>query len=52
VEELAKETAKASGEGLKKAGEAVTDTAKSTGAAVGGAVSKTWKCLTSFFTNC
>jgi hypothetical protein len=52
VEELAKQTVEASGEGLKKAGEAVTDTAKSTGNAVGNAVSKTWKCVTSLFGDC
>jgi hypothetical protein len=52
VEELAKETVEASGKGLKKAGEAVTDTAKSTGKAVGSAVSKTWKCVTSLFSDC
>ncbi len=52
VEELAKQTVAASGKGLKKAGEAVTDTAKSTGSAVGNAVSKTWKCMTSLFSDC
>jgi len=41
VEELAKKTVKSSGESLKKAGHAV-----------GGAVKKTWGCLSSFFTNC
>ncbi len=52
VEQLAKKTAEASGEGLKKAGEAVSDTAKSTGHAIGNAVSKTWKCMTSLFSDC
>ena len=52
VEELAKETVEASGKGLKKAGEAVSDGAKSTGEAVGNAVSKTWKCMTSLFSDC
>jgi hypothetical protein len=63
VEELAKKSVQASGEGLKKAGKAVTDTAQSagnavgtavkkTGSAVGGAVKKTWTCLSSFFGDC
>lgn len=53
----------ASKNGIKKAGETVTDGAKSTGAgvktvfqktsdAVGGAAVTTWKCLSSFFNNC
>jgi hypothetical protein len=41
VEELAKKSVEASGEGLKKAGKAVTDTAQSAGNAVGTAVKKT-----------
>ncbi len=52
VEELAKQTVEASEKGLKKAGETVTDTAKSTGKAVGNAVSKTWNCLTTLFSDC
>jgi hypothetical protein len=52
VEELAKQTVEASGKGLTKAGEAVGDTAESTGEAVGNAVSKTWKCMTSLFSDC
>jgi hypothetical protein len=52
VEELAKQTVQASGNGLKKAGEAVGDTAKSTGQAVGNAISKSWKCMTSLFSDC
>jgi hypothetical protein len=48
VEELAKKTVEASGKGLKKAGEAVSDTAKS----AGDAASKTWKCLSSLFSDC
>jgi hypothetical protein len=52
VEELAKQTVVSSGNGLKKAGEAVTNTAKSTGQAVGNAVSKTWRCMTSLFSDC
>jgi hypothetical protein len=48
VEELAKKTVEASGEGLKKAGEAVSDTAQS----AGNAIKKTWNCLTSFFSDC
>ena len=46
------EFAKKSGDGLKKAGEAVTDTAQSAGNAVGNAAKKTWDCLSSFFGNC
>jgi hypothetical protein len=52
VEELAKQTVEASGKGIKKAGEAVSEGAKSTGDAVGNAVSKTWKCMTSLFSDC
>jgi hypothetical protein len=48
VEELAKK----SGDGLKQAGESVTDTAQSAGNAVGNAAKKTWDCLSSFFGNC
>jgi hypothetical protein len=48
VEELAKETVTASGKGLKKAGEAVSDTAQS----AGNVVTKTWHCLSSFFSDC
>ncbi len=63
VEELAKQTAKASKEGLETAGKTVTETAKNaadatgktlkkTGDAIGGAAQKTWRCLTSFFGDC
>lgn len=52
VEELAKKTMETSGQGLKQAGEAVTNTAKSAGNAVGTALKKTWTCLTSFFGDC
>jgi hypothetical protein len=48
VEELAKQTVTASGEGLKKAGKAVSDTAQS----AGNVVTKTWNCLSSFFSDC
>jgi hypothetical protein len=48
VEELAKQTVEASGKGLAKAGDAVSDTAQS----AGKAVTKTWKCLSSFFSDC
>jgi hypothetical protein len=48
VEELAKQTVTASGEGLKKAGEAVADTAES----AGNVVTKTWTCLSSLFSDC
>ena len=59
VEELAKQTAKASQEGLKKAGEGVADVAKKTGEtmektgnAIGSAAKKTWRCLSSLFSDC
>jgi len=59
VEAFASETAKSSGEGLKKAGDVVTGTAKAAGekieqagGAVAGAAKKTWSCLSSLFTNC
>ena len=48
VEELAKQTVTASGEGLKKAGKAVTDAAQS----AGNVVTKTWNCLSSLFSDC
>jgi len=48
VEELAKKTVEASGEGLKKAGQAVSNTAQS----AGNVVKKTWNCLSSFFSDC
>ena len=44
--------AKDSADGLKKAGDAVTNTVENTGKAIGHAASKTWKCLSSFFGNC
>ena len=59
VEALAKETVESSGAGLKKAGEAVTGSAKAAGEQIGkagdavaGAAKKTWGCLTSLFTDC
>ncbi|MBU2580664.1 MAG: hypothetical protein KJ622_02960 [Alphaproteobacteria bacterium] len=59
VEELAKQTAKASQKGLKQAGEVVVDAAKSTGQtiektgdAIGSAAKKTWRCITSLFGEC
>jgi len=52
VEKLTKDTVQKSGDGLKKAGEAVTDTAQSAGQAIGNAAQKTWKCLSSFFSDC
>jgi len=52
VESLTKDTVQKSGEGLKKAGEAVTDTAQSAGQAIGNAAQKTWKCLSSLFSDC
>lgn len=52
VEDYAKKTVEASGQGLKKAGKAVTDTAESAGNAVGKAAKKTWDCLSSLFGDC
>lgn len=59
VEELAKGTAKSTGDGIGKAGDAVKDTAQNAGKAmgkagdaVGSAAKKSWHCLTSFFTDC
>lgn len=46
------EVAKDTGKNLKKAGEAVTDTAKNAGNAVGNALKNTWGCLSSLFTDC
>jgi hypothetical protein len=48
VEELAKKTVESTGQGLKKAGDVVTDT----GNAIGNAAKKTWKCVTSLFGDC
>jgi hypothetical protein len=45
---IAKQTVDASNKGLKKAGEAVSDTAQS----AGSVVKKTWHCLSSFFSDC
>jgi hypothetical protein len=52
VGEFASKTAKDTGEGIKKAGDAVTNTVDKTGKAIGHAASKTWKCLSSFFGDC
>jgi hypothetical protein len=52
VGELASKTAKDTGDGLKKAGDAVSKTVENTGKAIGHAASKTWKCLSSFFGDC
>lgn len=59
VEELAKQTAKASEKTLKQAGGAVVDAAKKTGQtiektgdAIGDAAKKTWRCISSLFGNC
>jgi hypothetical protein len=49
---FADKAAKDTGDGLKKAGDAVTKTVQTTGSAIGHAASKTWKCLSSFFGNC
>lgn len=59
VEELAKQTAKASKKGLDQAGDAVVDAAKKTGetiektgGVIGDAAKKTWRCIASLFGNC
>jgi hypothetical protein len=59
LEELARRTVEQSGDQFQNAGKTVKDSAKSAGQqiekagdAVGGAVKKTWSCLTSLFTNC
>lgn len=59
VEELATRTLEASKTGLKKAGDAVAGSAEKTGetveqagGAVGSAAKKTWRCLTSLFSEC
>ena len=52
VGEFASKTAQDSADGLKKAGDAVTNTVDKTGKAIGHAASKTWKCLSSFFGDC
>lgn len=59
VEELAKRTAKSSKKGLEDAGDAVVGVAKKTGEklgeagdAIGGAAKSTWRCLSSFFSDC
>lgn len=59
VEEMAKQSAKSSGEALGKAGEAVKDGAEAAGegvgkagSAVGNAAKKTWNCVTSLFSDC
>jgi hypothetical protein len=48
VEELAKKSMETSGEGLKKAGEAVSETAQS----ASNVMKKTWNCLSSLFSDC
>ena len=59
VEELANETVKTSKQGLEKAGNAVTGTAKKAGeqvgkagSSVGKAAKKTWDCVVSLFNDC
>jgi hypothetical protein len=52
VGDFASKTAQDSADGLKKAGDAVTNTVNKTGKAIGHAASKTWKCLSSFFGDC
>jgi hypothetical protein len=49
---VAEKAAEDTGNGLKKAGDAVTSTVENTGKAIGHAASKTWKCLSSFFGDC
>ena len=59
MQELAGDTIQSSKDGMKKAGEAVTGTAKKAGEqvgkagdAIGNAAKKTWDCLTSLFQSC
>ena len=59
VEELAGKTVEATKDGISKAGSAVTGTAKKAGDAITGTAEKagdaaksTWKCISSFFSNC
>jgi hypothetical protein len=59
LEELARRTVEQSSDQFQNAGKTVKDTAKTAGQqiekagdTVGGAVKKTWSCLTSLFTNC
>jgi hypothetical protein len=59
VEQLARQATQASSVQLRKAGEVMTDSASSAasrlekaGDAIGGAVKKTWLCLTSLFKQC
>lgn len=48
VEQLAKKTVETTGNGLEKAGKAVTDT----GNAIGNAAKKTWTCIATLFGDC
>ncbi len=59
LEELARRTTESSGTQFKKAGEAVKDTARTAGQqiekageTVGGAMKKTWGCVSSMFKEC
>lgn len=59
VQEMVEKSAKSAGAGLSETQKAAGDAAKSTttalekaGSAVGGAAKSSWKCLSSFFSNC
>jgi hypothetical protein len=56
---MVEKSAKSAGSGLSKTQESAGDAAKSAstalekaGSAVGGAAKNSWKCLSSFFSNC
>jgi hypothetical protein len=52
VVEMARRANQQTGEQMKKAGENITQGAKSVGNAVSNATKKTWDCMTSLFTRC
>jgi hypothetical protein len=52
VAELAKRTAESSKQQLEKATDTVGDVAKKTGGAVSNAAKKSWRCVTSLFSDC
>jgi hypothetical protein len=59
VQEMVEKSAKSAGDGLSETGKSAGQAAKSAGtalekagSAVGGAAKNSWKCLSSFFSNC
>jgi hypothetical protein len=52
VKDLAEQTLKASGKSSKQTGKAASDTATSTEKAIGNAISRTWRCVNSLFSDC